>query len=1320
MAPAREPEATGRQWTPWTLREETDHQNLARYVNADIAELTRLRLFVENPFYQRENDSAALLGRLYEALRAKKIAYEHEPWNAEGEQVIRDAGTVDSSFGTCLDLSLLFAAMCKQAGLRPYIAVLRRGSHADHALVLVDTAAAVNRSGTPPPVTLAEGPHPRHVYRRLPFAPKLGPTGLAVDVTAGCRGENDEEGHDFATACADGARTLLHADYRDCVLIDVVALHADGFPPYEPLPPGKRPVITRRLPMRPSFIPYESRSKLLDDLTGATGTIVLYGDQGTGKSMLALDIAAKAQFGCGWFLDANDSSVLATSLGDHEMAESGIGLEYANRASRTEYARLGLARLRQARGSWVTVLDNVDVPPEDLKGYPEPSADKGQLLLITTTHPKWARPRTGVRVFTLPPLESEEVTRELGADAPTGALAGLPLLTNASARFRQETGHDWWTGRVVPAVTAPAHFWHAVRATLGADEGEGAAEDGAEGGAEGEAGGRAQAGPNGNAGEGNAGEGNTREGTDTAALALAASMAWIPPAGLDLATVCDIVVSVAAATHGPGTTAGAVRHAAQRLYRLGLVDLRAGRITMHRLFRHTIRQDMTRRDGPGTSDMVGALVEHLFAAIDSVGRQILLDAGRPAPASSDHAPYGLVISSDDVDEMRKVLVAHTDPRGLHALAGLVERQNEALATSLYAAAEDLIGPWREREVRTLPAGTRLVIVNGLRGKARMLFRDPSSTPEQLEEAVSWMLECRPLCADLPADPGMRNAFLLTASRAEAMYGLLLRKRASREETPAADRLRIYREAERILLESAAQRVALAGDTDSPDVDRSRFNLAGLAIDLAKCDQEHRRAGHLDRAWELYTSVLQMRERRYRTRYLEEVVTCVNGQALVHYYRALVLPGSVQQKAERLRRAAEFAHQATMLRQHVEGTVDGPNTAKSVAITAKIALARMDLRAMTTQRDKDRSDPVTSGYVRERGAWYFLSTSAPPSHRKDSAMRLTFPAVSLAAAGDDLLPAIEDWITSEAMRALVTAFDGDEKDLLGTAGDLQTRVQRLYAFSDRWDNRTQGQERNQSTELPMTAVQRDTVLAATTALGLHDCPSPRHEDYDHVLLLGGLVRACFNRPAFAAQLLDGGAVRTGSVAALGGHRPFSSSKDPDDDEFVLAGRIGHPELVEEYQALDLGTRTAFGLGEPTHVEGARYDDIGGTWGVRHYARPSGTAVRVAAAPSSEPDKRRAHTGDTYAFFAEHMEQLRPGARLLLVTTPIYAPSQHFTALHRLALPYQVHVETVGGDPDDVGEALRQPFTPTRYLAEVRGAVRALTGLVAAATEARGGQ
>jgi len=329
---------------------------------------------------------------------------------------------------------------------------------------------------------------------------------------------------------------------------------------------------------------------------------------------------------------------------------------------------------------------------------------------------------------------------------------------------------------------------------------------------------------------------------------------------------------------------------------------------------------------------------------------------------------------------------------------------------------------------------------------------------------------------------------------------------------------------------------------------------------------------------------------------------------------------------------------------------------------------------------------------------------------------SFPPVPLPTL-QNVTAGIEAWIGSEAMRTLVTAFDGDDKFLLDSSVPLTERVTRLHAFSARWEDRPEGQERNDGFELDMTSQVRDIVLAATGALGLHGCPPPRHRDYDHVLMLGGLVRACFNRPAFAAELLGSGTVNTGGVVALGAHRPFKKSeKNPGEDEFLLAGKIGHPRLTEEYEALDLGTRLAFDLGTPEHVEGEKHDDIGGTWGVHHYRRADGLAVRVAAAPSSDPETRRAHTGDTYAFFAERLEQLPSGARLLIVTTPIYAPNQHFTALHRLGLPYDVHVETVGGDPARVEGALHQAFTPTRYLAEVRTALRALRGLSAAATEA----
>lgn len=321
------------------------------------------------------------------------------------------------------------------------------------------------------------------------------------------------------------------------------------------------------------------------------------------------------------------------------------------------------------------------------------------------------------------------------------------------------------------------------------------------------------------------------------------------------------------------------------------------------------------------------------------------------------------------------------------------------------------------------------------------------------------------------------------------------------------------------------------------------------------------------------------------------------------------------------------------------------------------------------------------------------------------MATRFTSVPSVGADKDLRSGIEAWTLSDPMRALVEAFDGDWDTLTRSADGLAGRLSALDVFSDRWDTR-QGRERNLAPELPMSGGQAELVMAAAEALGLREVRPPRHREYDHVLMLGGLIRACLTRPEHAARLIRDGVVQAGAVTALGGHRPF------DGDEFKLAALAGVPDLAEEYEALDAGTRLAFDLDKPEHVEGETSDTIGGTWGIRGYRAPDGLAVTVAAAPSSDPVHRRANTPDTFAWFAERFAVLRPGQRLLLVTNAIYVPPQNAAALRMLALPYEVEVDTVGGDPRLVAPALQQPFTPTKYLLEVRSTLRALRALLAA--------
>jgi hypothetical protein len=322
-------------------------------------------------------------------------------------------------------------------------------------------------------------------------------------------------------------------------------------------------------------------------------------------------------------------------------------------------------------------------------------------------------------------------------------------------------------------------------------------------------------------------------------------------------------------------------------------------------------------------------------------------------------------------------------------------------------------------------------------------------------------------------------------------------------------------------------------------------------------------------------------------------------------------------------------------------------------------------------------------------------------------------VPLVGTSADPADDLNAWLGSQPVIALAKVFATSDEDrllhddLAAAKGSASERLARLDRFTDRWDTR-QGRERNQAAELSLTPEQEDLVFAAADALGMRGGARLRFTHYDHVLVLGGLIRACLVRTAYAAHLINTGAITAASVTALGGHRPFVG------DEFELAVQAGAPELAEEYDAMDYGARTAFGLDQPTSVEGEESPLPGGTWGVRHYETAAGTPVQVVAAPSSEPEKRRADTPDSYDFFAKQVATLQGGERLLMVTTPIYVPAQHAAAVRMLALPHGVDVDTVGNEPGVVPGAPAQQFTATKYLLEVRSTVRSLRKLDAELT------
>jgi hypothetical protein len=303
-----------------------------------------------------------------------------------------------------------------------------------------------------------------------------------------------------------------------------------------------------------------------------------------------------------------------------------------------------------------------------------------------------------------------------------------------------------------------------------------------------------------------------------------------------------------------------------------------------------------------------------------------------------------------------------------------------------------------------------------------------------------------------------------------------------------------------------------------------------------------------------------------------------------------------------------------------------------------------------------------------------------------------------------LTSIEEWIANVPLAALVEIFGGAVP-----SGSTAETLEWLESFSDVWDFRA-GQERNLARTADFDESTTDLILAVAGALGLTSAVPPSAGEYSHMLILGGLVRACLLRPRFAADLLRDG-LRAVSVSALSAYRPLRG------DENELIEVLGQSGKQNEADVMEAGLVEAFGLGDPVDEQlgGGDRTEFGGSL-VRTWSHDN-QEIRLVIAPSPAPESRRANTADTYEYWADRCVHLGPSDSILLVTSSIYVPYQHADAVRMLALPHGCSVETVGIDfSDESLGALRQPFTPANYLQEVRSTIRSVRLLHSAASEA----
>lgn len=295
----------------------------------------------------------------------------------------------------------------------------------------------------------------------------------------------------------------------------------------------------------------------------------------------------------------------------------------------------------------------------------------------------------------------------------------------------------------------------------------------------------------------------------------------------------------------------------------------------------------------------------------------------------------------------------------------------------------------------------------------------------------------------------------------------------------------------------------------------------------------------------------------------------------------------------------------------------------------------------------------------------------------------------------LLDQLEIWIGSSTLSELASQWaHTPHQDVSPT---------RLFDWYDEfssqhWDYRA-GRERNLAASAGLTSSQQRAAMEAAEAMGLLRSRPPRRSHYDYMIILGGLIRACITRPRYARELMDSG-LTFDVVVALGGFRPLAG------DELALAKRLS-VAAGNEFEAMIAGLKAAFPSLGDEEIETSTPAAAGNAdWAI---ARFGAEPITVVAAPSRDPEHRRANTGDTFAWWAENIKDL-DGKHILLVTNPIYVPYQGAAAIEALGMPFHLTVDTVGisSSAADLQEDT-QRFEASNYLQEIRSTIRGYKSL-----------
>lgn len=231
--------------------------------------------------------------------------------------------------------------------------------------------------------------------------------------------------------------------------------------------------------------------------------------------------------------------------------------------------------------------------------------------------------------------------------------------------------------------------------------------------------------------------------------------------------------------------------------------------------------------------------------------------------------------------------------------------------------------------------------------------------------------------------------------------------------------------------------------------------------------------------------------------------------------------------------------------------------------------------------------------------------------------------------------------------------------------------------------------------PRLEERRNDLFPIFRALGFIDINKPRIKNPDHIVILGGAYNACFDRTICGKKHL------TDSVKSFDGlscYRPINPLKEKTNPKFASSCETEFGALYDSFCAV---------LGNPSPFY---YDDFRGD---RHLHRIScirsiemfsgSQSCRIYAAPSSEPELRRANTSDSLAFYLDNAI-IKPGSSILAITNNIYCNRQFLQLAHYLLQNNLVYDLDVIGCSSDHELSTVNTYNPSKYMQEFVGMIK----------------